>query len=220
MKARTLLLTSMTLGALCAACENHPAEIRIKGPRDAVESTQATPTFAPFRKREDTLQLRASGFDDKGRYMGAVPVKWDSTDRDVATVSSTGLITVLSSGKAEITATYEKGEVKREASLPIEAIIVDDIVAVDPKPEPGKALEMGLGEIKQFEVNVLDDNGGVIEDTKVRWRSSSYAATVTPTGEVEARAIGTTQVSAEAENGATVRWDLSVEDWKKPRRRR
>lgn len=219
MKASYCLVLTLAAFSLCA-CENHPASIKIKGPRDSVESTKAAPTFAPFKKREDTLQLRASAFDDKGRYMGTVPVKWDSSDRKVATVSSSGLITILSTGKAEVTATYEKGDVKRSASLPVEAVIVKDIEAVEPKPEAGKALEMPLGEIKQFKANVLDDNGEVIEGAKVRWSSSSFAVTVTPTGEVEARAIGTTQVVAEAENGATARWDLSVEDWKKPGRRR
>lgn len=221
MKAPKHLLFAMFAASLVTACETHPAEIKIKGPRDSVESTKAIPTFGTFEKREDTLQLRASGFDDKGRYMGTVPVKWDSSDRDVATVSSTGLVTILSSGKADITATYEKGEVKRQASLPVEAVIVKEIRAVEPTPEEdGKVIEMAMGDIVQFKADVLDDNGKVIEDAKIRWNSSSYAVTVTPTGEVEARAIGTTQVTAEAENGETARWDISVEDWKKPKRRR
>lgn len=219
MKAQKLLLPALALAVL-SGCESHPAEIKIKGPRDSVESQKAVPTFSIFKKREETLQLRASGFDDKGRYMGTIPVKWDSSNRDVATVSSTGLVTILSSGEAKISATYSKGEVSRSASLPVKAVIVKDIRAVEPKPEQGKALEMALGDIVQFKVDVLDDNGDAIDGAKVRWSSSSYAVTVTPTGEVEARAIGTTQVVAEAENGATARWDLSVEDWKKPKRRR
>ncbi len=220
MKVSKLLPLGLATLFLASACETHPAEIKIKGPRDSVESTQANPTFATFTKKDDTLQLRASGFDDKGRYMGTALVKWDSSNREVATVSSTGLITVLSSGKADITAKYQKGEVSREASVPVEAIIVKEIKAVEPKPEAGKAIELGIGEIVNFKAAVLNDRGEAIEGAKVRWSSSSWAATVTPTGEVEARAIGTTQIVAEADNGSTARWDLAVEDWKKPGKRR
>ena len=205
---------------LVAACETHPAELKIKGPRDAVESTVTNPVFPVFQKKDDTLQLRASGFDDRGRYMGSIPVKWDSTDRTVATVSQTGLMTSLSTGKAEITATYEKGEVKRAASLPVSAVIVKEIRLTEPQVEAGKVLEMAMGETVQFKAEVLDDRGDVIPDAKVSWDATSYAVTVTPTGEVEGRSIGAAQVVAEASNGSTARVEVSVEDWKKPKRRR
>ena len=206
---------------LLAACESHPAAIKIKGPRDAVESTKANPTFPVFEKKGDTLQLRASGFDEKDRYVGTVPVKWDSSDRSVATVSQTGLMTVLSSGKASISAKYSKGEVTREASMGVEAVIVEGIRLVEPKLEEGdKVLILPMGEKVQFKAEVLNDHEDVIDGGKVRWGSTSYAATVTPTGEVEARAIGTTQITAEAENGSVARMELSVEDWAKKKRRR
>lgn len=212
----------LLLGA-CAlmGCESHPAQLEIKGPRDAVESTQKNPVFPTFDEKDGTLQLRASAFDDKGRYMGAVPVKWDSSNRKAFTVSQTGLLTVLGSGEAKITATYAKGDVKRTASKDVKAVIVDEIAIVKPVLEEGKkVLEMPMGEIVQFVAEVKDDNGDVIDGAKVRWSSASWAATVTPTGEVEARAIGTTQIVAEADNGATARFEISVEDWKKPARRR
>ncbi len=220
MKASKIVLVGCVALLTASGCETHPSEIKIKGPRDSVESTQANPTFAKFTKKDESLQLRVSAFDEKGRYSGTAPVKWDSSDRGVATVSGGGLITILSSGKAKITATYSKDKTTREASIEIVSCIVKTIRAVEPKPEEGKANEMGMGEIVNFKAEVVDDNGDVIEGAKIRWSSSSWAATVTPTGEVEARSIGTTQIVAEAANGSTVRWDISVEDWKKPARRR
>lgn len=220
MKVSKLVPFGLAALLLSSACETHPAEIKIKGPRDSVEAAQLELSFSTFTKKDDTVQLRASGFDAKGRYMGTAAVKWDSSDRDVATVNSTGLVTILSSGKADISAKYQKGEVTREASVPVEAVIVKDIEAVEPKPEAGKTVEMGIGDILNFKAVVHNDRGEVIEGAKIRWNSSSWAATVTPTGEVEARAIGTTQIVAEADNGTTARWDLSVEDWKKPGKRR
>lgn len=214
---KRLLLGSVVL---LAACETHPAEIKIKGPRDSMESTMGVPTLPVFEKKDDTLQLRASAFDDKGRYTGSAQVKWDSSDRSVATVSQTGLLTILASGKATVTATYEKGEVKREASLPVSAVIVKDIRITEPVLEAGKVLELAMGDIVNFKAEVLNDRGEVIPDAKIEWDASSYAVTVTPTGEMEARAIGTAQVTAEAENGSRARVEVSVEDWKKPQRRR
>lgn len=203
------------LSAGLLACETQPVRIQVKGPREAVESTKAVPEFAPFEKKNDTIQLRASAFDDKGRYMGPAKVEWDSTDRSVATVDSSGLVTILSSGEAKIKATSVGYKTTLNDELSIKASIVSDIRWVDPLPVEGKSLEMNLGDIKEFKAEVLDDRGNPIPKAKIEWDSSSFAATVTPTGEVEARAIGTTQISAEAPNGKTVRIDLNINDWKK-----
>lgn len=203
-----------------AACKAEPVAIRIKGPQDAVESTKMNPTFAPFEKKGDTINLRASAFDDKERYMGTVKVKWDSSDRSVATVSQTGLVTFLSSGKTKITARTTETEEPLEASIDLEAQIVKEIRIVDPPEEEHKSMKMPMGEIKQFKAEVLNDRGDVIPDAKIDWRASSFAVTVTPTGEVESRAIGTAQIVAEADNGSVARVDIEVTDWDKKKRRR
>ena len=203
-----------------SACTKEPAEIRVKGPRDALESTKMNPVFAPFEKKNDTLQLRASAFDDDGVFMGPAKVSWDSSDRKVATVSQDGLVTILGSGKAEIKATGTGYQRSLEASLPVQAVIVDDIRLVEPAPQPGKVLQLPMGEIMMFKAEVLDDRGEVIPDAKIKWISSSWAATVAPDGEVEGRAIGTAQIVAEAKNGKKARIELEVVDWKKPAKKK
>jgi hypothetical protein len=100
-----------------------------------------------------------------------------------------------------------------EASLPIKAVIVDK-VKITP-PDDKKVIH--LGETKQFQAAVLDDRGHVIPDAKPHWRSSSFAVTVTDTGEVEGRAIGTAQIVVEASK-AVDRFDLEVLDWEKGKR--
>ena len=67
---------------------------------------------------------------------------------------------------------------------------------------------------------MLNDRDQVIPDAHIEWRASSYAVTVTPAGELEARAIGTAQVVAEADNGATARVDLEITDWEPKKKRR
>jgi uncharacterized protein YjdB len=216
MYGRALLLLALAL----TGCSREPKSIRIKGPRDAVESTKMTPQFAPFEKKGDTIQLRASGFDDQDRYIATIPVKWDSSDREVATVSQTGVVTFLSTGKVKISAQSTETETPLEASIDLEAIIVKDIRLVDPPKEQQVGYKLPMGEIRQLKAEVLDDRGEVIPDAKIEWRVSSYAVTVTPTGEMEARAIGTAQVVAEAENGSSARLDVEVTDWEKKKKSR
>lgn len=206
-----------------SACEKVPSEIRIKGPLDAVESTQKTKetktVFPTFEEKNETIKLRVSSFDDKGLYMGVVPVKWDSSDRSVASIDQSGVVTILGSGKATITAKTTKLEKELSAAVELDASIVDKIRWVDP-PESSEPIEMPMGEIKNFKAEVLDDRGNPIADAKIDWNASSWAVTVTPTGEVEARAIGSATLTAEAKNGERVRHDISVVDWVKPKKSR
>jgi hypothetical protein len=197
-----------------------PASIRIKGPREAVESTQMVPQFAPFEKKGDTIQLRASGFDKQDRYIATMPVKWDSSDRSVATVSQTGLVTFLSSGKTTITAETTETDQPLSASLELSAVIVKDIRIVDPPKEQQLGYKLPMGEIRNFKAEVLNDRDQVIPDAHIEWRASTSAVTVTPTGEVEARAIGTAQIAAEADNGSVARVDVEVLDWEQKKKRR
>ncbi len=205
---------------LVIGCTKQPARIRIKGPRDAVESTKMDPTFAPFEKKGDTLQLRTSSFDDKDHYMGTVAAKWDSSDREVATVSQTGLVTFLSSGKVEIKATTLELATPLEASIGLSAVFVKGVRIVDPDEAHQAGYKLSLGEIKQFKAEVLNDRDQVIPDAKIDWHATSFAVTVTPTGEVEARAIGAAQVVAEADNGSVARVDVEVTDWVKPKKKK
>lgn len=221
MFARWLSLPMIVLAV--SACEKVPAEIRIKGPLDSVESTQRTKgaqtKFAAFEKKNETIKLRVSAFDDRGVYMGPAKVKWDSTDPTVASVNQSGVVTILGSGETVLKARTTDLEKELSAEIPIEAVIVDKIRWADPVASD-KPIEMPMGEIKQFKAEVLDDRGNVIEDAKIEWNASSWAVTVTPTGEVEARAIGAAVLSAEAQNGEVVRHDLDVVDWAKKKRRR
>lgn len=205
--------------AVLTGCTSPPAEIRIKGPRDAVESTQASPTFGPFERKGDTLRLRASAFDARGRYLGTAAVDWDSSDRTVATVSQTGVVTFLSTGSVTIRARTQEAP-KVAASLPLEARIVESVRITGPDVPAGGVLKLAMGETANLSAEVFDDRGRKLEDARVRWRSTSYVATVTITGEVEGRAIGTGQVVVEAKNGASARVDVEVGDWPKGRRRR
>lgn len=206
--ASTLCLVALV--ALCA-CERKPAQIKIKLPKDAVQSVKMDPIVPDFTEKNGTVKLRASSFDKEGTYMGQAKVRWSSSDASIATISQDGLVTILSSGKATIKAEMTEGEPKLSATLDIKAVIPNEVKIIPPEDKPG---EIHLGETKMFKAQVLDDKGNVIEDAKVLWRTNGFAATVAPNGEVEGRAIGETQLVAES-GLLTARHDLNVLDWKK-----
>lgn len=75
-----------------------------------------------------------------------------------------------------------------------------------------------MGDVVQWKAEVFDDRGNVIPGAKTQWKSSSFAATVTPTdGEVEGRAIGTATIMVEAASFSD-RVDIEVYDWDEKRR--
>jgi hypothetical protein len=201
----------LALGAI--ACEKQPATIKVKMPRDAVQSVKMDPAVPPFEHKNDTMQLRASAFDKDGAYMGPAKVSWSSSDASVAEVNSDGLVTINSSGSAEIKASGVGYEKPLDGTLKLRASIIDKVKVVAPEGA-GSPPKIHLGETMQFKAEVLDDRGHPIPDAKVKWRTSDYAATISMTGELEGRAIGDTQVVLEAA-GKTARIDVLVLDWKK-----
>lgn len=64
-------------------------------------------TLLTYTSVSGTAQLSAVVKDQAGTVMGSAPVTWASSDTTVATVSSTGLVTVKGSGAASVTATSE-----------------------------------------------------------------------------------------------------------------
>ena len=197
-----------------AACEVPVAEVRIKMPREAVQSSKADPSIPTFTQKNETMQFRASAFDKKGRYKGPAVVKWSVLDGKVATVSQDGLLTVLGSGKTKLRIeTQGESPVSHEIELHSSIPAKVEIVAPEGDETPTK---IHMGETKQFKARVLDDRGEEISDAKVLWQGSNYGITVTPDGEIEGRAMGDVKlVAEESKSGLTASLELDVLDWKK-----
>jgi len=216
---RTTWILGLGLGLLGAACEEKPASIEIKTPRSGPRGGPAELALPPFEKKGETMQLKASAFDDRQRYMGVAEVEWDVTDRSVATVSQSGLLTILASGEAEIVARTEDPENPVEGRLPIRVVIPEKVRILKPRVPEGQRLELPMGEFLQFEAEVLNDRGEPIEDADIRWSSTTYAATIDPGGQLEGRAIGNTEVIAEYRGATPDRVELFVTDWPPGKRR-
>lgn len=214
------VLAGGLLGAasLLVGCQEPVARIQIKGPRDAFESVRAQPKFAPFEKRGQTIKLRASAFNRSGVYMRPAKVRWSSSDGTVATVSPSGLVTILGSGSAAIVAETTDIEPQLRAELPIQVQIADKIRIVAPAAKD-TPIVLALGETKPLRAEVLNDRGEVIPDAPVRWEATNHSATVYG-GELEGRALGRVEVVAETRGGIRDRIAIEVKDWSKTSRRR
>jgi len=208
------------------ACEKQPAFIKVKVPQDSMHSVRMDPVLPPFVKKGDTLQLRASAFQADKSYLGpAKQVKWSSSDPAVALVSLDGLVTIVSSGKAEISAETVGYDAAHTAKIGVEAIILDKIEVVPP-PEIQEGNKFHMGEILMFTAKVTNDRGGEVSladlersGQKLHWKNVGWAATIAINGEVEGRAIGEGQLLAEA-GELSGRLKIEVLDWKPEKKRR
>ena len=124
-------------------------------------------------------------------------VVWTSSNRAVATVSNTGLVTSVGSGTATITAMAADGSgvtatCEVTVKIPVTSITLD------------KTSEMltEMGQTIQLTPTVLPDNA---TDKTVTWSSSNPAvATVSETGLVNAVGSGTATITATAADGSGV----------------
>lgn len=209
----------MAIAGAVLACTEEPASIQIKTPRSGPAGSEAELGIPPFTKKGDTMQLKISAFDEEERYMGVAPVDWDVTDRSVATINQSGLLTILSSGDAEVVAKTTETKEPVEARLPIEVVIPKEVRILSPEVPEGQRLELPMGEFIQFEAEVINDRGEPIEDAEIRWSSTTYAATIDPDGKLEGRAIGNTEVIAEYGRATPDQVELFVTDWPPGKRR-
>ncbi len=96
-----------------------------------LRSTTVAPTSASV-VAGGTTQLTATARDRRGRVISGATFVWASASADIATVSSTGLVTGVAAGSVEITAN-RSGEIGRSQ------ITVSGVTLPPPPPPPGAA---------------------------------------------------------------------------------
>jgi alpha-tubulin suppressor-like RCC1 family protein len=149
-----------------------------------------------------TVQLTATPRDAAGAPLTR-SVTWSSQSSTVASVSSTGLVTALAPGQAQITATSES------ASAQV-------TIAVTPVPIASIALStpstMVPGASQTLIATVRDSAGTVLTGRSIAWTSATpTVATVSATGVVSALTAGSTRIAATAE-GRTIDVVVVVRD--------
>jgi uncharacterized protein YjdB len=155
-----------------------------------------------------TTQATATPKDAQGNVLsGRAAPSWTSSNTAVATVSASGLVTAVSPGSANVSASIDG-----VASAP---------VAVTVQPRPVTAVSVALsrstivnGQALTAIATAFDQTGTVLPGRPVSaWQSSNSAvAVVSPTGFVTTFAPGTVTISATIEGIAGTSQPLTVTD--------
>lgn len=126
---------------------------------------------------------------------------WSSSNEDVASVSSTGVVVALTPGEATITATTTNGKTA-ECKVTVNPIKVT-MVTVEPA-----VAEITVGDVLSLSASVDPDDA---TDQTIEWSSSDAAvATVDADGNVKAIAPGSVVVTAKSTDGPTAECTITV----------
>lgn len=139
-----------------------------------------------------TTQLTATPRDASGNPLAGRTVTWASSNSEVASVSSTGLVTGVAPGSATITATSEGSN--GSASVTVNPVPVAS-VAVNPP-----TASMSVGGSVQLTATPKDAAGNPLSGRAVGWKSDHpEIAAVDQSGNVTAVAPGSATITATSE---------------------
>ena len=121
-------------------------------------------------------------------------VSWTSSNTSVATVSSSGVVTAKSVGTATITVTTEDGSKKAACEVTVTPIRVSGVTL------SSSTISMVNGNISTLTATVSPSNAA---NKNVTWTSSNTSvATVSSSGVVTAKSVGTTTITVTTEDGS------------------
>ncbi|MFY0607610.1 MAG: Ig-like domain-containing protein [Cyclobacteriaceae bacterium] len=137
-------------------------------------------------------------------------VTWSSDQASVATVDQTGLVSAVAEGTATITVTTDEKDDNGQPFTATCVVTVDDdfvlkVGSIEIKPA---TLELGVGAKEQLEAVVSPAEA---ENKAVNWVSENAAiATVDASGMVTAVALGSTTITATAQDGSGVSQSMNI----------
>ena len=146
-------------------------------------------------------------------------VAWTSSNPSVATVDSTGKVTAVGNGTADITCTAKDGSGK--SSKCTVTVRIQEVTPIpDPEPTPTVKKVTGITLNKtsftltssgETQTITADINPSDASDKSVTWTSGNPSvATVDSTGKVTAVGNGTTIITCIANDGSGIRADITV----------
>lgn len=148
--------------------------------------------------------LTAQALDAAGDTVSGRPVLWATSDAAVATVTSTGVVSTVAPGTANVTAT-------------IDGVVGTAILTVQPVPVASLTLtppiaSLIVGDFLQLTATPRDANGAALAGRSIAWSSSAPSlVSVSSTGVVTALAPGSATITASSEGkSATARIAASL----------
>ncbi len=169
--------------------ESGSATISVELPAGSIE---IDPQSATLTAVADTVRLTATVYDANKDIVSGATVIWASSDPNVATISTSGLVTAVARGSTTITATSgsESDEADITVDLPAKRIDID----------PSSVTLSSVGATEQLTATVYDENSDIISGATVAWASSDTSvATVSLSGLVTAVADGSANITASSD---------------------
>ena len=188
-KHATALWLTIALGTLSCSEALAPA-------RPAVESITIEPA-APSVWMDETITLHATVLDAEGKVLRDRQVFWASENGQVATVSTSGVVTGRAAGTVRIAASAEGKNAVVTATVTRKPV---SSVTITPA-----AVRLTVGETTQLQAGIAGPRGEPLSGREVAWSSSDEGvARVNGQGLVTAIAPGTATIRATAEGQSGV----------------
>ncbi len=193
----TGLVTALAQGTatITATSEGKSATSRITVSLVPIDTISVTPRSASVAAGQ-SLQLVARLSDSKGSNLTGRALTWETDQPTIATVSSTGVVSALTAGRANITASAEGKS--GSASITVTPVPVASVMI-----QPGAATIL-IGKTQQFTATTLDASNTVLPGRSITWISGAPSvATVTQSGLVTAVGAGSALIFAASEGIST-----------------
>ena len=140
----------------------------------------------------DTTRLTATVKDANGNVVTNPTVTWSTSNASVATVSSSGLVTGVDSGKVTITASANGG-----SGTATVTVVLAPVATVTVQPA---SATIAVGQTTTLTATTKDASGNVLTGRAITWSSSDPTiATVSQSGVVTGVLPGSATISATSE---------------------
>ena len=180
------------LAVIATACGDGTAPPPPPPPAPSVATVEVAPATGAVAVSQ-TLQLTATPKDAQGNAV-ARPIIWSTSNAAIASVSSSGLVTGVTSGPGVVVTATSEG---KAGSSTID-VLPATVVAVRLLSDTDTLVARGW--TAQLHATATDAQGHVIDGRHVTWTSSDRTvATVNETGMVTALAKGRVTVTAEVD---------------------
>lgn len=177
---------------IIATCEGQQARVSLTVVPAIVTQVSVSPTTATLNP-DSSRQFAASARDANGNVLAGRPMSWSSSDRAVATVSASGVVTALAVGTSQLSAST--GGITGSALVTVALVPVANVAMSLP------TLSLVEAGTSTLSATATDSLGGILTGRTLVWASDNPAvATVTQGGVVAAIAPGRAIVSAAVPN--------------------
>lgn len=189
---------AMGYGAATISIKGGMAEatVSITVPRPPITRVVISPEEVSVQVRK-TAQLRAIAYDGAGDEVPDAEISWTTEDENVATVTSSGLVTGQSVGSTAIVATHE--ELSASSAITVELRPVDRVEILT------KNITLRVNEEVQMQGVARDDQGFILENRMLMWSvmDQDLLEIDAMTGVVKGLAAGMTIVTLSSEGQTT-----------------